>query len=115
MGYGVQGFIDALTQHGLDPTVEAGLVQYRIIPVEGAHAGTEVETGVSVDELGPWPKAPPHWVHLPDSIGFSSTNSRASTKPGWLKHSRDVIGWGDAPPGVGWTSHVRAVLGEAVS
>ena len=115
MGHGVQGFIDALTQHGLDPTVEAGLVLYRITPVEGAHAGIEVETGVSADELSPWPQAPPHWVHLPASIGFPETNSGASTKHGWLKHSRDIIGWGDAPPGVWWTSHVRAVLGEATS
>ena len=115
MGHGVQGFIDALTQLGLDPTVEAGLVLYRIIPVEGAHAGIEVETGVSADELGAWPQAPPHWVHLPPGIGFPETNSRASTKSGWLKHSRDIIGWGDAPPGICWTSHVRAVLGEASS
>ena len=100
MSTGVQGFIHALTQLVLDPKVEAGLVLYRIIPVDGAHAGIEVETGVTADELGPWPQAPPHWVHLPSGIAFPETNSRASTKPGWLKHSRDIIGWGDAPPGI---------------
>ena len=113
MNHGVQGFIDALTQLGLSPTVEAELVIYRIEPVDGAHAGIAVETGVSVAELAPWPQAPPHWIHLPAGISFTRTNSAASTKPGWLKHSRDIIGWGDAPPGVWWTSHVRAVLGEA--
>ena len=115
MTTGVQGFIDALTQLGLDPAVEAGLVIYRIEPVEGAHAGIEVESGVSTDELAPWPLAPPHWIHLSASISFLKTNSDASTKPGWLKHSRDIIGWGDAPPGIWWTSHVRAVVGEATA
>ena len=115
MSQGVQGFIDALTQLGLAPTVEAGLILYRIMPVDGAHAGTEVETGVGTDELGPWPQAPPHWVHLPADIGFPETNSDTSTKTGWLKHSRDIIGWGDAPLGICWTSHVRAVLGEATA
>ena len=115
MNHGVQGFIDDLTQLGLAPVVEAELVVYQITPVEGAHAGTALKTGISSDELASWPQAPPHWVHLPDAIGFSRTNSRASTKPGWLKHSRDTIGWGDAPPGIWWTSHVRAVLGEATA
>ena len=113
MSHGVQGFIDALTQLGLNPAVEAELVIYRIEPVDGAHAGIEVETGVSADELALWPQAPPHWVHLPADIVFPKTNSRASAKSGWLRHSRDIIGWGDAPPGVWWISHVRAVLGEA--
>ena len=113
MSQGVQGFIDALTELGLDPEVEAELVIYRITPVDGAHAGIAVETGVSTDELAPWPQAPPHWVHLPACVGFHKTNSEASTKPGWLKHSRDIVGWGDAPLGVCWASHVRGVLGEA--
>ena len=115
MNQGVQGFIDDLTRLGLGPTVEAGLVIYRIAPVEGAYAGIGVETGVSADELVPWPQAPPHWVHLPAAIGFPRTNTRVSTKPGWLMHSRYVIGWGDAPPGIWWASHVRAVLGEATA
>ena len=115
MNHGFQVFIDDLTELGVNPRVEAELVIYRIEPVDGAHAGIAVETGVSVGELDPWPQAPPHWVHLPASIGFPETNRRASSKPAWLKHSRDIIGWGDAPPGVWWTSHVRAVLGEATS
>ena len=113
MSHGAQGFIDALIQLGISARVEDGLVLYRIAPVDGAHAGTEVETGVSAEELAPWPQAPPHWIHLPTEIGFAETNSRASGKSGWLKHSRKVIGWGDAPSGIWWSSHVRAVLGEA--
>ena len=115
MSDGVKGYIDALTKLGLNPTMEAGLVIYRIEPVDGFHAGNRVETGVSVEELAMWPQAPPHWIHLPTYIGFPKTNSQASTKPGWLKHSRDIIGWGDAPPANCWTSHVRAVLGEATA
>ena len=70
MNHGVQGFIHDLTELGLDPTVEAELVIYRIEPVDGAHASTTVETGVSANELSPWPQAPPHWIHLPASISF---------------------------------------------
>ena len=115
MSHGVQGFIDALAQLGLHPAVEAELVIYRIEPVDGGHGGTTVETGVSADELAPWPQVPPHWIHLPAGIGFPRTNSQESTKPGWLKHSREIIGWGDAQPGIWWISHVRAVLGEAIA
>ena len=93
--------------------VEDGLVIYQIVPVDGALAGVPVQTGVSVDELQPWPQVQPHWVHLPEDISFSHTNSEASTRSGWLKHSRDLIGWGDTEPAVCWISHLRSVLGDA--
>ena len=115
MGHGVQGFMDDMTQLDLNPRLEAGLVIYRIIPVEGTHAGIEVETGVSTDELSRWPQAPPHWIHLPADIIFSRTNSQASPKPGWMMHSRQLNGWGDAPPGRCWASHVRSVFSEATA
>ena len=104
-----------MAQLGLNPRVEAGLVIYWIIPVEGAHAGVAVETGVSTDELTPWPQVPPHWVHLPADITFSGTNSQASPKQRWLMHSRQLIGWGNEPPGRCWAGHVRSVLGEATA
>lgn len=113
--HGVQGFIDDMAQLGFNLTVEAELVIYRIIPIDGAHAETTVETGVSADELASWPQAPPHWVHFPAGICFSRTNSQASPKSGWLMHSRQITGWGDAPPGICWTSHVRAILSEAIA
>ena len=112
---GLQRFIDDMTELGLNPSVEAGLVIYQITPIDGAQAGVAVETGVSAEELAPWPQAPPHWVHFLDSIKFQRTNSQASPKPGWLMHSRQISGWGDAPPAIGWCSHVRAVLSEAIS
>ena len=112
---GVRRSIDDMTQLGFNPEVEAELVVYRITPVDGAHTGIAVETGVSVDELAPWPQAPPHWVHLPAGISFSRTNSQASPKEAWLMHSRQNDGWGDAPPGICWASHVRAVLSEATA
>ena len=115
MSQGLQGFIDDLTHLGFEPTVENGLVLYRITPVVGAHTGIAVETGVGVDELTPWPQVPPHWIHLPDSIGFSRTNSQESPKSGWLMHSRQFKGWGDAPAEICWTSHVRGVLCEATA
>ena len=112
---GVRRFFEDMAGLGLNPSVEAGLVTYQITAVEGAYAGVGVETGVSVDELTPWPQAPPHWVHFSASINFRVTNSQTSPKAGWLMHSRQISGWGDAPPAIGWCSHVRAVLSEAIS
>ena len=106
-------FVADMGSLDLDPTIDNGLVLYRITPVDGALAGTLVETGVAIDELGHWPQAPPHWLHFPDAIRFSRTNAETSAKPGWLKHSRNIAGWGDSPPASGWASHVRAVLSEA--
>ena len=115
MQNGPEGFIDDMKKLGFNPTVEAGLVIYRITPIDGAHTGIEVDTGVGFDELAPWPQAPPHWIHLPKGVNFPRTNSQGSPKEGWLMHSRQLNGWGDAPAGVCWTSHVRAVLSEAIT
>ena len=115
MQSGVQGFIVAMAQLGLAPTVEAELIVCCFMPVEGARAGDSVDVGVSIDELAPWPQAPPHWIHLSIDISFLRTNSRLSSRSGWLMHSRNVTGWGDAKPAVGWTSHLQAVLSEATS
>ena len=115
MQSGERGFTDAMVQLGLAPTAEAGLVICCFTPVEGARAGESIEVGVSVDELAPWPQAPPHWIHLGSDIHFPRTNSQPSSKQGWLMHSRNVAGWGDAEPAAGWTSHLQAVLGEAIS
>lgn len=111
----VRRFIDDMTELGLAPTVEAELVTYRVTPIDGAYAGTPVETGVSVDELSSWPQVPPHWVHLPPSVRFPHSNTQPSPKSGWLMHSRQITGWGDAPPAVEWVSHIRSVLGEAAA
>ena len=115
MQLAVQQFVDDMARLGLDPTVESGLVIYRVTPIDGARAGTELETGVGLDELSGWAQVPPHWVHLPDSVRFSQTNTQPSPKSGWLMHSRQITGWGDAPPAAGWASHVRAVLSEAMA
>ena len=79
---GVQRFIDDMTKLGGVPRLEAGLVVYRVEPVDGAYAGIPVETGVGVDELSSWPLAPPHWIHFPSSVRFSRTNSQASPQTG---------------------------------
>ena len=110
-----QRFVDDMAELGLDPTVEAELVVYGVTPIDGARAGTPVATGVSLEELASWPQVPPHWVHLPASVQFSQTNAQPSPKSGWLMHSRQITGWGDAPPAVGWVSHIRAVVSEATA
>ena len=115
MNAGVRKFIDSMTEASFAPKVEANVVIFEIVPVDGAHAGYSVATGVSIDELDAWPQVPPHWIHFPASIVFPRSNSKPSPKSGWLKHSRDMLGWGDAPPAISWASHVRAVLSEASS
>ncbi len=114
MDNGVRVFVTDMSNIGVDVTVDAELATFQIDPVDGVWAGTEVETGVSIDELKPWPVVPPHWIHLPGEVKFSHTNSEPSTKTGWLKHSRDFRGWGDAKPAVSWVSHVRGTLSKAI-
>ena len=115
MQTGVKKFIQDMSELGFEAVLEPELVIYRVVAVDGAYAGRAVETGVGVGELQPWPQVPPHWLHFPDAVKFSQTNSQSSPKSGWLMHSRQISGWGDAPPSVAWASHVRAVLSEAVA
>ena len=112
---GVRRFVEDMDGLGFAPQVEAGLVIYGVEPVDGAHAGSRVETGVALDELAMWPQAPPHWMHFPSSVDFTRTNSEPSPRAGWLRHSRQIAGWGDAEPAIAWASHVRAVLSEAIT
>ena len=115
MQTGVEAFIQDMTELGLETRLEAELVIYKVVAVDGAYAGRPVETGIGIGELEPWPQVPPHWLHFPTDVRFSSTNSNPSPKSGWLMHSRQIAGWGDAPAGVAWVSHVRAVLSEGVA
>lgn len=110
----IEAFIQDMTELGFEATREVELVIYKVVAVDGAYAGRQVKTGVGVGELEPWPQVPPHWLHFPADVKFSQTNSKPSSKSGWLMHSRQITGWGDAPAGVAWASHVRAVLSETV-
>ena len=114
MTTGAETFIQDMTELGFEATLEAELVIYRVVAVDGAYAGRPAETGIAVNELQSWPQVPPHWLHFPAEVKFSHTNSDPSPKSGWLMHSRQITGWGDAPAGVAWASHVRAVIGEAI-
>ena len=112
---GVEAFIQNMTELGFETTLEAELVICRVVALDGAFAGRTVETGVAIGELESWPHVPPHWLHFPVSVRFAQTNSQPSLKSGWLMHSRQITGWSDAPAGIAWASHVRAVLSEAVA
>ena len=111
---GVQQFVDDMAELGFDPVIEAELVVHTVIPVSGGLAGQLVQAGVGQDELTTWPQVPPHWIHLPATVGFRETNSQESPKSGWLMHSRQIEGWGDSAPNTGWASHLQAVLSEVV-
>ena len=112
---GVDAFVQDVCRLGFETKVEDGLVIYTVLAVDGAHAGSPLETGVEIVELQSWPQVPPHWLHFPAGVDFSRTNSTTSPKSGWMKHSRQIAGWGDAPAGVAWASHIRAVLSDAVA
>ena len=51
MQTGLEAFIQDMTGLGLETTLEAELVVYRVVAVDGAYAGRPVETGVAIGEL----------------------------------------------------------------
>jgi hypothetical protein len=112
---GLEAFVAALKEYGTDPQVQSALVTYTVTPVAGVLAGQAVRTGVNVEEVAPWPAAPPHWIHLPAEVALAATNAGESPMHGWRAHSRDIPAWGTAHvPVAAWLAHVRGVLGGAV-
>lgn len=111
---GLDGLISGLEGLGAKPTVEGNVLCFTVTATSGSLAGVEVGSGIDLEETGSWPLIPPHWVHFPDFVVFQATNAQASSKEGWLKHSRNIVGWGDARDAAqSWLSHVRAVLVDA--
>lgn len=111
---GSDGFISGLAACGAAPKIIGQYIVYRVEVVEGRFAGDIVETAVALDELGRWPLVPPHWIYLRDDVTFATTNTQPCAMPGWLGHSRQIVGWGnDSRPIDGWVAHVRGVIGEA--
>ncbi|MGH3244746.1 MAG: hypothetical protein ACRDOI_00810 [Trebonia sp.] len=111
---GVDTFIAGLRACGVDATVNGDVVVFTV--VAAARSGPlTTPTGVAVSELPAWPAIPPHWVHLPAAVQFAATNASATeTRPGWVRHSREIKGWGDAEePAQAWLAHLRRVLRDA--
>ncbi|TCJ34613.1 hypothetical protein [Parafrankia sp. BMG5.11] len=111
---GADAFIAGLHRCDIQTTVTASVVVFTVAAATQSGA-TDVETGVAVSELGAWPAVPPHWIHLPTTVALTNTNiNMDETLPGWVRHSRQVAGWGDAEePAQAWLAHVRSVLQEA--
>lgn len=113
-GSGVEGFIAGMERCGAAPRLEACVVTFDVVPVGGSRAGMLLRSGAGVDEVGPWPTLPPHWVHLPAEVVLAPTNAAVSELEGWTKHSRDIPAWGNAAePAQAWLAHVRSVLEAA--
>jgi hypothetical protein len=111
---GLEGLLAGLESRGARPRVDQGVVQFTLFAAAGAFAGTELLSGIGIDEVDGWPLIPPHWVHLPGAVHILITNTQPSSVPGWLKHSRNIAGWGDgAEPTQAWLAHVRSVLRES--
>ena len=111
---GVGKFIAGLRVCGTDAAVDSGIVVFTV--VAAARSGPLATlTGVAAAELETWPAVPPHWVHLPAAVQFTSTNiNLQETLPGWVRHSRQINGWGDAEePAQAWLAHLRRVLQDA--
>jgi hypothetical protein len=111
---GVDGFIAGLRRCGIDARVNTGIVVFMV--VAAARSGPlTTQTGVATAELAAWSAVPPHWAHFPAMVQFTSTNSnQEETLPGWVRHSRQVNGWGDAEePAQAWLAHLRRVLQDA--
>jgi hypothetical protein len=111
---GPDGFTTGLVACGAAPTTIDRYIAYQVEVVEGRFAGQTVETAVAIDELARWPLVPPHWIYLHDHVTFAATNTQPCPLPGWLGHSRQIVGWGnDSDPITGWVAHVRGVIGDA--
>ena len=110
----VEEFTAGLRRLGANPEQRGGIIVYQVEPVGGRFAGEAVPTAVETSEVAGWPIVPPHWIHLSASVVFARTNSQPSPLSGWLRHSRQVSGWGGDPdPTQGWLAHVRGIVGEA--
>jgi hypothetical protein len=115
---GVDGFIAGLRAFGIaaaaDAAADTGIVVFTVVAT-GRSGTLTTHTGVAIAELAAWPAVPPHWVHFPATVQFTNTNiSLEETLPGWVRHSRQVNGWGDAKePAQAWLAHLRRVLQDA--
>lgn len=114
---GAAGFVASLARCGVECQQTGTVVTFPVRAVAGPLAGQDVPSGVGTEELAMWPGCPPHWVHLPVTVGFAVTNAdQNGTLPGWTRHSRQIAGWGDAAePGQAWLAHVRGVLAQAAA
>lgn len=114
VGDGPDGYQQGLEARGVPSTVVDGVIVHELDVVTGPLAGAQVQVGVEVGELAPWPVQPPHWIHLPASVTFAATNQQPSPVPGWARHSRQLDRWGSmADPLDEWLAHLRGVLGGA--
>ena len=111
---GPDGFAAGLAACGATPAIIDRYVTYRVEAVEGRFAGQTVATAVAIDELARWPLVPPHWLYFHSDVTFAATNTQPCTMPGWVGHSRQIVGWGIDPDTItGWMAHVRGVIGDA--
>lgn len=113
--HGPQRFVADLAEMGITSRVEGSAIIYTVSPIAGDLAGVEVATAVSVSELQSWPVTVPHWLHFPDRVVFTTTNTDAGDcPPGWVRHSRDIGAFDSSIPVVHtWLSHLRGVLADA--
>lgn len=111
----VADFLAGLQRCGTSPVIQGKIVTFTVEAASGPRAGRSTRTGVNIDELTMWPIAPPHWLHFPADVTFTQTNADPNdTLPGWVRHSRQIVGWGDADePAQAWIAHVRSVLETA--
>jgi len=108
--------MDDMSAAGAATRFDGSRLLYEVLAVSGPFVGQTVTTGVSISELQNWPQIPPHWVHLPDTVTFSETNSDVvDCPPGWKRHSRDFrLTDMSVPPALAWIRHVRGLVSIAI-
>ncbi|HKP44692.1 hypothetical protein [Mycobacterium sp.] len=117
-GSAARRFADEMAVAAAVPVrAEPGRLMYDVLAVDGPLAGQMVPTGVSLTEVQNWPQVPPHWVHLPDTVVFETTNTDTTDcPPGWKRHSRQFVFTDmSIPPAIAWLSHVRGLLSVAIT
>lgn len=112
-----QQFMDDMTAVGAPARLDGTRILYEVKAVGGALSGQIVTTGVSIAEVLSWPMAPPHWIHLPDSVTFEATNmDETDCPPGWKRHSREFAFTDmNVPPALSWLRHVRGFISIATA
>lgn len=109
---GPQEFMDGLARMGLEVEVCGGLV---LVTLKGGvdHGGT-CAIKLGADPPADFPRVPPHWLHLPESIEVPGGGRQPSELgEGWSKWSRPHPKWtGGDGASQAWLAHARSLIAE---
>ena len=98
----VSQFVAGLDALAAAPGRRGPLVIYQVDVLAGQHSGQAIQTALQEPYI------------VQERVTFAHTNAQPSPITGWLRHSRQLTGWGTDPnPAQAWLAHVRGVLALA--